>query len=265
MENKKGIGMNKYILDEKSYIDLKSDSLIVKYSLKNEKLYIHDDKEIEVKKLYKYLKSVSYKYNNIIFLMDFSHRELSLKEADMIVLSIKKLQNIKKLKNIPKYVLVVSGKSYYERFVTTSICVLNSKSKEEKYNFLYDSICDYLDDRVVKTNACGFKNDKCIAKKDTNCTMGCCHYYKNKYLGFLYEKELHLCEYQQNKRCTAKCITCKMYMCDTLKKKGYHFNTNNIIIIKRYFNILQKLVIISSFFTPKEKIIKKIMLLDFRI
>ena len=73
------------------------------------------------------------------------------------------------------------------------------------------------------------KNDKCIAKKDTNCTMGCCHHYKNKYFGLLYEKDLHLCEYQKNKRCTAKCITCKMYMCDTLKKKGYNFNINNVI------------------------------------
>ena len=47
------------------------------------------------------------------------------------------------------------------------------------------------------------------------------------------------------------------------KKKGYNFNINNVITIKRYFNILQKLVIISSFFAPKEKIIKKIMLLSF--
>ena len=255
--------MNKYILDEKSYIDIKSNSLIVKYSLKNEKTYVQDDKVIDIRKLHKYIKSVIHKYNNIIFLMDFSYKEMSLKEADMIVLSIKKMQNIRELKNIPKYVLVVPGKFYYERFVIASICLLNSKSKEEKYNFLYDSICDYLDDRVVKTNACGFENDKCIAKKDTNCAMGCCHHYKNKCFGILYKKELHLCEYQKDKRCTAKCITCKMYMCDALKKKGYNFTTNNVITIKRYFNILQKLVIISSFFTPKEKIIKRIMLLSF--
>lgn len=255
--------MNKYILDEKSYTVKKNNSLIVKYSLKNEKNCIVDNEIVDIKELYKHIKKKTYNYNNVIFLMDFSHRKLSLKESDAIVLSIKKLHNIRTLQEIPKYVLLVSGESCYENFVVTSICLLNSKSKEEKYNFLYDSICDYLDDRVVKTNACGFENDKCIAKKNTNCTMGCCHHYKNKYFGLLYEKDLHLCEYQKNKRCTAKCITCKMYMCDTLKKKGYNFNTNNVITIKRYFNILQKLVIISSFFTPKEKIIKKIKLLSF--
>jgi len=255
--------MKKYILDEKTYTTIKNNSLIVKYSLKNEKKCIVDDEIIDIKKMYKYLKKKINNYDKVIFLMDFSYRELSLKESDMVVLSIKKLQNIRTLENISKYVFVMPGKSYYESFVVTSVCLLNSKSKKEKYNFLYDSICDYLDDRVVKTNACGFENDKCIAKKDTNCTMGCCHHYKNKYFGLLYEKDLHLCEYQKNKRCTAKCITCKMYMCDTLKKKGYKFNTNNVIIIKRYFNMLQKLVIISSFFTPKEKIIKKIMLLSF--
>ena len=128
------ISMNKYILDEKSYIDIKSNSLIVKYSLKNEKTYVQDDKVIDIRKLHKYIKSVIHKYNNIIFLMDFSYKEMSLKEADMIVLSIKKMQNIRELKNIPKYVLVVPGKFYYERFVIASICLLNSKSKEEKYN-----------------------------------------------------------------------------------------------------------------------------------
>lgn len=122
-------------------------------------------------------------------------------------------------------------------------------------------ICEYLDNRIIKPNICEFKEDKCIAKRYTNCTMGCCHHYKNKYFGILYEKKLILCEYQKEKNCIAKCITCKMYMCDTLKKKGYNFNTRNIITIKRYFNILQKLVIISSFFTPKEKIINKLLLL----
>ena len=75
----------------------------------------------------------------------------------------------------------------------------------------------------------------------------------------LYEKKMQLCEYQKDKCCIAKCITCKMYMCDTLKKKGYKYTTSNVILIKRYFNPLQQLIIITSFFKTKEKIMKSLM------
>ncbi len=253
--------MNKYIINEKIY-DTKKNSLILRYS-QDEKVYIHNDKKIDIKAIHIYIKENISKFREIVFFMDFSKQELSLQQSDNLVVSIKKIQNIKIIKEVPIYVYYIAGKSYYEQFVITSLCVLNCKSKTEKYSYLYDSVCEYLDNRVVSTNVCGFENDKCIAKRDTNCTMGCCHHYKNKYFGVLYEKKLHLCEYQKNKKCTAKCITCKMYMCDTLRKKGYNFNTKNVITLKRYFNVLQKLVIISSFFTPKDKILKKILLLSF--
>ena len=204
----------------------------------------------------KYEKIKKYKY--IVFYFDFLGGKLTLKQSDKLVCSIKKLERIRKIKNKIKYIYLKSGNSPYEQFVTTSAYILNIYDKKDKYEKLYDSICDYLDDRVVKTNACGFKDDKCIAKRDTNCTMGCCHHYKNKLFGVLYEKELNLCEYQKDKKCSAKCITCKMYMCDTLKKKGYNFNTRNVILIKRYFNPLQKIVLTTSFFTPKDKILRRI-------
>ena len=43
------------------------------------------------------------------------------------------------------------------------------------------------------------KNDKRIAKRNSNCTMGCCHHLKNKRLGILYQRKLYLCEYQKEK------------------------------------------------------------------
>ena len=196
----------------------------------------------------------------LIIYFDFSKRTLSLKEADKIVCDMKKLDKfLRKVKDKEVYSYVKKGNSPYEFFIERSVSVMNINLKEAKYNYLYDEICEYLDSRVVMENVCGFKDDKCLAKKDTDVTMGCCHHFKNKRFGMLYEKSPVLCEYQKDKRCTAKCITCKMYMCDKLKKQGYSFTVNNVLLIKRYFNIFQKIVIISSFFETKGKIMKKIL------
>lgn len=255
--------MCKYILNYEEYEKISDQSYIIKYISKEDKFYIEKNNE-EINNLYKFLKSNHILNNSVIFYLDFANTNLTLSQSDKLVCIIKKLRRINTLKNKKILVYRKKGESSYEEFVQASIVLLNYNTKKEKYNYLYDSICDYLDDIVVKNNVCGFENDKCIAKRNTNCTMGCCHHFKNRYFGLLYEKELHLCEYQKDKMCTAKCLTCKMYMCDMLRKKGYNFTTRNVILIKRYFNPIQKLVLISSFFTPKEKIMKKLMFFRFR-
>ena len=252
--------MEEYIIAEKMYKKIKQNSLVICYSLKDN-LFNINNVNVEICKLYDYIKRYNEKYQYIIFNLNFLGNKLTLKQSDKLVCCIKRLEYIKKIKNIEKYVYLKSGGSPYEQFVLTSALILNIHEKNDKYEKLYDSICEYLDDRVITANVCGFKDDTCIAKRDKNCKMGCCHHYKNKLFGVLYEKELKLCEYQKNKKCSAKCITCKMYMCDTLKKKGYNFNDRNIILIKRYFNPLQKIVLLTSFFTPKDKILKRINLL----
>lgn len=204
-------------------------------------------------------KNVDKKYKYIIFVFNNLKEDVELKVIDKIVCRVKKIDRSIIQENIKTYVIFNKCNSKYDPFVQSSVNLINKKGKKERLNFLYDSICNYLDNIVVKNNVCEFKNDKCLAKRNTNCTMGCCHHFKNKYFGILYETKLHLCEYQKNKSCTTKCITCKMFMCDTVKKKGYDFTTRNVILIKRYFNLPQKLIILTSFFTPKEKIMKRLL------
>ncbi len=251
--------MEQYVLNQEDYTKLKDESLVIKYMIENDSFEI-DGNNIYINKLSKYLKNYIISQKYIIFVFDFSSLPLNLNQADNIVCNIKKLENIKSIKEIKKYVYMISSNSNYENFISASVCVLNAENRKEKYNYLYDSICEYLDNRVVKSNVCGFEHDKCIVKRNTSCTMGCCHHYKNKLFGMFYEKELKLCEFQKEKRCTAKCISCKMFMCDTLKKKGYNFTTRNVITIKRYFDPIQKMIIVTSFFTPKEKIMKRLLL-----
>lgn len=134
---------------------------------------------------------------------------------------------------------------------------------EDKYNYLYDSICDYLDSEFIEKNICGFKNDKCKVKEKSGVEMGCCYHCKNKYFGLLYTNKFRLCEYLKDKRCSAKCITCKLYTCSELQKQGIKYNTKNVLLIKYFFNPIQKFIIISSHFTPKEKIMKRIIRYSF--
>ena len=93
------------------------------------------------------------------------------------------------------------------------------KDKKERITYIYRQACKYLDKEIVEKNVCGFYNDKCFVKKDSEMTMGCCHHYPHKRTGIFRNEKLQLCEYQINKRCTANCLPCKLYMCDELRKK----------------------------------------------
>lgn len=247
--------MNKVfpIIEDKEIKKVKG--ILLEYNLSSNKYYY---KNTQIDNICKFLKENKDSYEAVIFKYDFSKDKITLNQSDIIVKGLKKLLNKKYLLDKKKHIDLKTGNSVYEEFIKIAVGVLNFNTKKEQYNYLYDRTCDYLDDRVVKCNACGFKEDKCEVKRNTNTTMGCCHHYKNKKFGILYEKNLILCEYQKDKMCTAKCLTCKLYMCDAMKKKGYNFNIKNIISIKRYFNIIQKIILSTSFFTTKDEILKKI-------
>ena len=126
------------------------------------------------------------------------------------------------------------------------------------YEYIYDKICEYLDNEFINKNLCNFENDKCIAKRNTNCTMGCCHNFKS-----LFSNNLVVCKYLQNKTCSAHCLSCKLFTCDYLQKQGIQFKISDILLADCFFNIMQKLIIKASLFTTKEQIIKEIMFLRF--
>ena len=63
----------------------------------------------------------------------------------------------------------------------------------------------------------------------------------------------------KNKRCSIKCIGCKFFTCDYLRKKGINYKVNSIPYIKYFFNIRQKLICKYSFFTEKDIIINKLL------
>lgn len=59
--------------------------------------------------------------------------------------------------------------------------------------------------------------------------------------------------------CGAKCIGCKLFTCDYLQRKGVRFKIKDILLLDVFFNPLQKYFIKTMVFTPKDKIIKKLI------
>ncbi len=134
----------------------------------------------------------------------------------------------------------------------------------ERYNFLFEKICDYLDSLWGKYNPCKFKNDTCIAARNGMTTYekdGCCHpfYYSKDILKFV--EGVHKCKYLDPvKHCTMRNITDKLFVCDFLKdEKLFDIDFNKIFLIQIFFNSHQKIAIQHNFFITKDKFVDKLI------
>ena len=176
---------------------------------------------------------------------DFMDRNIVIDTGDMLIENTHKYQN------------------EYEFFIKTAILAVQMQNKKERYEFLYNEICFYLDDVCRSNNLCEFCDDKCFVKKDTDVTMGCCHHFPNKYFGMFYQKEMVPCEYLGEHGCTTQTIGCKLFMCDDINKKGYKFTVFNVLLIRYFYNFIQKIIIKCGIFTTKEKVMKYLEWFEF--
>lgn len=224
-------------------IDIKEISL--KKVLKNKKFSIRIDfKEINKKQYKKILK-------RLLFIKSVANK------AKIEIGT--KLENEK---NFLGYIINYDDRDKdYNDFITGIIAIFHN-TKYERYNYTYDMVCNYLDSFFYGKNLCDFKDNKCGEKKNINSesTTGCCHHFKNKKIGPL--SKLVLCEYlKEDYTCGAKCISCKLFTCDYLEKKGVKFRIKDILLLNTFFNPLQKYFIKYMVYTPKEKILKRLMVL----
>ncbi len=161
-------------------------------------------------------------------------------------------------KKILGYVINYNEDDEKQKDFLLAINAIFFNTRYERYNYIYDTVCEYLDSYFYEKNLCDFKNNKCGEKKNTSSTTGCCHHFKYKALGPL--SKLVLCEYlKDDYTCGAKCISCKLFTCDYLEKKGIKFRIKDILLLDTFFNPIQKYYIKYMVFTPKEKILKKLM------
>ena len=135
---------------------------------------------------------------------------------------------------------------------------INLKTKEERYNYIYDTVCKYLDDRIINENYCEFKDDVCIKfrEKYTSQKNRCCEY-----------SDRGKCKYLIDSVCTMKtCMACKLFTCKYLyKHKGIRQRINDYALIKYFFNNNQKYILECSFWTPKEIVMKRLLANNYNI
>ena len=220
---------------------------------------------INIKKI-KLMKAL--KKQKIIFLIDFN--EIEKKEYKKILKKLLLVKNIiMKIKKeiglkengqkIVAYIINFDENNKKQKEFISAIDAIFYNTKNERYNYIYDTVCNYLDNKFYGKNLCDFQNNKCGEKRNTSCTNGCCHHFKHKALGPL--SKLVLCEYlnKENYTCDAKCLPCKLFTCDYLRRKGIKFKIKDILLLDVFFNSIQKYFIKYMVFTPKEKIIKTLI------
>lgn len=136
-------------------------------------------------------------------------------------------------------------------------------TKYERYSYIYDTVCNYLDSVFYGKNVCDFKNNKCGEKCNTDSVIGCCRHYKYKLFGPLLSNNLIPlipCEnLKEDGRCGIKCIGCKLFTCDYLERKGIKFKIKDILLLNTFFTPRQKYIIKFMVYTPKEKVIEKLI------
>ena len=169
--------------------------------------------------------------------------------------TIKKTKKLIRLCDKKNLELVCDYKNDDLDMIKTAI---NIKTKEKRYNYIYDTVCKILDDRIINENYCEFENDVCIRfkKENPNHKNGCCEW-----------KGRGKCKYLINSECTMKtCMACKLFTCPFLyKEKGIRQRINDYVLIKYFFNRNQKYILECSFWTPKEIVMKRLLANDFYI
>lgn len=131
--------------------------------------------------------------------------------------------------------------------------LIDEKDYEKRMSMLHDMTCDYLDEIFVKQNACGFKNNICVRRRDMmergikkpSYEDGCCHGYK----------EGKNCHYLGEHGCNIRNVACKLYTCPYLKKRGIKYSINKIYCTRYMLNWSQKVYLMSTFFIPKNEVL----------
>lgn len=205
------------------------------------------------------------KLKNFLLKIDFNNiNKKNYKKILRKLLLIKKIyiSKIGVIENSKKLLGFVINYDEYDKAQNDFILAINAifyATRYERYNYIYDTVCDYLDNYFYGKNLCDFKNNKCGEKRNTSSVTGCCHHFKYKSLGPI--GKLVLCEYlSEDYTCSVKCISCKLFTCDYLEKKGVKFRIKDILLLNTFFNPLQKYFIKYMVFTPKEKILKRLMI-----
>lgn len=136
---------------------------------------------------------------------------------------------------IKYYDFELDDKSNRQLVLLVEAC--NIKDRKKRLEFIYNKSCELLDEEF-SCGLCGFKNNKCLAGR----VNGCCRE----------------CRYLINNRCSTMNLACKFHTCNELKRRGYVFRINDILMIKYLYTWKQKLFCYYNLFISKEEFLDDI-------
>jgi len=161
-------------------------------------------------------------------------------------------------------IIIGKEKTAFENDIITALFALNEPTLKDCYIKIYDKVCDFLDNEFSKNNYCDFKHNQCFAnrnKTSPHSIMGCC--YSFKFSPNPFSKDLvtniNQCQFLDCNKCSIKSISCKLFTCRSLKKKGIIFDTHKILLLDCFFNYKQHLILSKNFFKTREEIINKLL------
>ena len=164
----------------------------------------------------------------------------------------------KEIKNTKKYLKYSDKNNVKIKYKTKDKTLkqiekaINIKDIKKRYSYIYDTICDYIDEKYMTCNYCEFKDDICKyfrEKNELTHKYGCC--YSDSRGG--------LCNYLDKDHCTINSISCKLYSCPILRGNNINFKIREIPLLKYFFNIKQKYYLKYSFFKDKDYVINKLL------
>jgi len=167
-----------------------------------------------------------------------------------------KMANKNKLKVIDILIKISAGEVIDYSFIQELDSLLTAYllPYEKRLDYIYNYLCDCLDLRFAQSNCCDFVNDRCVSRRELECkgcknpvVYGCC-YTKNR-----------VCPYLIEHHCSIKCVSCKLFTCRYLEKRGIKYRSGDFLIAKIFFNYRQRLILNNSIYTPKEVIIDKLI------
>lgn len=130
------------------------------------------------------------------------------------------------------------------------INALNIKEEEKRYEYIYNKMCEILDNI---SKQCDFKCDQCIANrlKLTKSKLdGCCYFSNTGH-----------CEFLKEKKCLKKSISCKLYMCEYIEKKiKMKSIPKNYPLISYFLNKRQQEILQHSYKKNYEEIKERLIL-----
>lgn len=184
-------------------------------------------------------------------------KELIIEEKDL-----KKLKRIIKMnKNNPNIKILFKYKDKLYKSPTkklpqyniylSAIKAFNIKSPKKRISYIYDYLCNYIDEDMKKNNYCEFENGTCIANR-----LGYSIHSKN---GCCYIRKQGLCKHLTCNGCINPNISCKMYMCSYLNKvkKISNYDTKKIYLTSCFFNNMDHNFFKRHYFITKKEFINK--------